>query len=107
MPGVEVTEREDNDGCEACFVDKSRKIGASRYRLSWARSFTMHTIIARWNTTVHMGCRVQWHRAARSRDYPCHGGRFGATGAVLCAPSTPSQLRLSALEIGPHEETIR
>jgi glycine/D-amino acid oxidase-like deaminating enzyme/nitrite reductase/ring-hydroxylating ferredoxin subunit len=43
---------------------------------------------------THMGCTVQWNRAAKSWDCPCHGGRYRPTGEVLCAPPTQALKRL-------------
>jgi glycine/D-amino acid oxidase-like deaminating enzyme/nitrite reductase/ring-hydroxylating ferredoxin subunit len=40
----------------------------------------------------HMGCIVQWNRADRTWDCPCHGGRYSPDGEVIAGPP------LSALE---------
>jgi Rieske Fe-S protein len=41
-----------------------------------------------------MGSNVEWNGAAKTWDCRCHGGRYRATGEVLCAPPTQSLARL-------------
>jgi Rieske Fe-S protein len=37
-------------------------------------------------TCTHAGCIVQWNRAERTWDCPCHGGRYDHTGRRIYGP---------------------
>jgi glycine/D-amino acid oxidase-like deaminating enzyme/nitrite reductase/ring-hydroxylating ferredoxin subunit len=49
-------------------------------------------------TCPHLGCVVQWNRAEKTWDCPCHGSRFSAYGSVLHGPAVSRLAPLSDAE---------
>src|SRR3954453_7923679 len=45
---------------------------------------TLHQVSA---VCTHLGCQVQWNRAERSWDCPCHGSLFDVSGRVIQGPA--------------------
>jgi Rieske Fe-S protein len=54
---------------------------------------------------THMGCHVQWNKAEKSWDCPCHGGRYDARGVVINGPPTRDLKPISFPEEKPQKET--
>ena len=62
----------------------------------WYRERTRETVFLVWDgdrtiralsaTCTHLGCQVRWEAKEKKFRCPCHGGVYGADGAVLEGP---------------------
>jgi Rieske Fe-S protein len=65
-------------------------------RDGWARVRANETVFIVWDgltgiralsaTCTHLGCRVRWDGGSNRFKCPCHGGEYGADGAVTGGP---------------------
>src|SRR4030095_1044233 len=46
----------------------------------------------------HLGCIVQWNRAEKTWDCPCHGSRFSSSGRVIHGPANTNLSLISSAE---------
>ena len=66
--------------------DPSRSIWHKQLALN-AMESALHLIKPTVPRCTHLGCALQWNRAERSWDCPCHGSRFDQEGKVLDSPA--------------------
>ena len=59
--------------------------GAAKHAVYRSDDGQLH---ARSAVCTHLGCVVQWNKAEKSWDCPCHGSRFDAFGKVIHGPAS-------------------
>ncbi len=59
-------------------------VGGKQVAVSRDAEGNVHAVSAR---CTHLGCIVNWNRAERTWDCPCHGSRFAQSGTVLEGPA--------------------
>ena len=59
--------------------------GASKQAVYRSDDGALHAMSA---VCTHLGCVVQWNKAEKSWDCPCHGSRFDALGKVINGPAS-------------------
>ena len=70
--------------------------------LVWDGGAGVHALSA---TCTHLGCQVRWEAADRQFHCPCHGGVYGADGAVLSGPP-PRPLEAIAARVDPADGSV-
>ena len=59
-------------------------VGAKSVAVRKDETGDVHALSA---TCTHLGCIVQWNRAEKTWDCPCHGSRFDSSGEVIQGPA--------------------
>jgi Rieske Fe-S protein len=70
--------------------------------LVWDGDRTIHALSA---TCTHLGCQVRWEAKDKKFRCPCHGGVYGADGAVLEGPP-PRPLDRVEARIDPADTSV-
>jgi Rieske Fe-S protein len=92
----------------------ARVLGVSRVD-GWYRERARGTVFLVWDgaqqvralsaTCTHLGCQVRWDASDEKFRCPCHGGVFGADGAVLEGPP-PRPLDVIEARVDPADASI-
>jgi Rieske Fe-S protein len=81
----------------------------------WYRERARETVFLVWDgdktiralsaTCTHLGCQVAWNAKDKKFRCPCHGGVFGADGAVLEGPP-PRPLDVIEARLDPSDASV-
>ncbi len=81
----------------------------------WYRERARETVFLVWDgdktiralsaTCTHLGCQVAWNAKDKKFRGPCHGGVFGADGAVLEGPP-PRPLDVIEARLDPSDASV-